>query len=144
MFKKIFIALALLALLATAGNLLIVPAARAQNSIIDPTATAYKGGDYSVSDMLVVFVGVSRWILGIVGSLALVMFIYGGVTFLISAGSSEMIGRARKIIVAAVVGLLIVFASWLIIKFVLSALGLNWQGTSQPLSAASSLIVKRA
>jgi amino acid permease len=86
-------------------------------------------GDYSLNDLIVLVVKVSRWILGIVGSLTLVMFTYGGFTFLISAGSSEKVGEARKIIAAAVVGLLIVLSSFLIIKFVLGAMGIaNWNG----------------
>jgi len=85
-------------------------------------------GDYTVDDFIVLAVNVSRWILGIVGSLTLLMFIYGGIMFLISAGSSDKIGEARKIITAAVVGLLIVLASFLIIKFVLASMGLDWNG----------------
>lgn len=68
---------------------------------------------------------VSQFILGIVGSLTLLMFVVGGVQFMISAGSSESISKAKKTITAAVVGLLIVFSSWLIINFVVQSLGLN-------------------
>ena len=93
-----------------------------------PSGYAGNCGDYTVNDFIVLAVNVSRWILGIVGSLTLLMFIYGGTMFLISAGSSDKIGEARKIITAAVVGLLIVLASFLIIKFVLASMGLSWSG----------------
>jgi phosphotransferase system glucose/maltose/N-acetylglucosamine-specific IIC component len=75
-------------------------------------------------------VNIARWILGIVGSLSLVMFIYGGFMFLISGGSSESVQKAKKIILAAVIGLIIVFCSWLIIRFVLKTLNpnINWTG----------------
>ncbi len=89
-------------------------------------ATYY--GDYSLNDFVSLAINISKWILGIVGSLALIMFIYGGLMFLISAGSADSIAKAKKIIVAAVVGLIIVFASFLIIKFVMKAMGLNWNG----------------
>ena len=89
-------------------------------------------GNYNLDDFMRLAVNISRWILGIVGSLSLIMFIYGGFMFLISAGSSESVTKARKIIVAAVVGLIIVFASYLIIKFVLGSIGINWNG--QPLT----------
>ncbi len=98
-------------------------------SIIDPTDAKYEEGTYELNDFVILAIKVSRWILGIVGSLSLIMFIYGGIMFLISAGSSDTIGKARKIIIAAVVGLIIVFASWLIIKFVMQSMGLNWEGT---------------
>ena len=100
----------------------------AADSIINPNASAYSDGNYTLNDILIIAIGASRWILGIVGSLTLIMFIYGGFTFLVSAGSSDKVGQAKKIIVAAVIGLLIVFSSYLIIKFALASLGLNWNG----------------
>lgn len=117
----------------------IIPfAASAQTSIINPSTKAYTTGDYTLNDILLIAIGASRWILGIVGSLALLMFIYGGFTFLISAGSSDKISQAKKILVAAVVGLIIVFSSYLIIQFVLSSLGLNWKGDNSQLRAEIS------
>ncbi len=67
-------------------------------------------------------------ILGITGSLALLAFIAGGIMFLISAGSSERVTRAKQILLGAVIGLVIVFTSFMIIQFVYTALGIpgNW------------------
>ena len=90
--------------------------------------TAATCGNYEVNDFIVLAVQISNWILGIVGSLSLIMFIYGGLMFLISAGSSETVGKAKKIIIAAVVGLTIVFSSYLIIKFTLKSIGVEWSG----------------
>lgn len=129
MLKKFIIAGVILSFfIVLISSPLIVSAQTASDSIIDPTTAAYKTGNYSLNDILGLAVNASRWILGIVGSLALLMFIYGGFTFLISAGSSEKISEARKIILAAVIGLIIVFSSYLIIQFVLNSLGLNWSG----------------
>lgn len=99
-----------------------------QAQIVDTTNPGYAQGDYKFNDFILIAIRVSRIVLGLVGSLALLMFIYGGFMFLISAGSSESVSKARKIIVAAVVGLIIVFASFLIIKFVLQSMGINWNG----------------
>jgi len=85
-------------------------------------------GDYAINDFLALAINISKYVFGIIGSLTLIMFVYGGLMFLISGGSSEKVGQAKKIIIAAVVGLLIVFGSWLIINFVFKAMGLNWQG----------------
>jgi CBS domain containing-hemolysin-like protein len=105
----------------------------AQSQLIDTTSTTtdsqgnlvkkYKGGDYTLNDVLTVGVRAVDIILGLVGSLALLFFVYGGVMFLISAGSSDKIKQAKTIIINAVVGLAIVFLSYLIVKFVLSAIG---------------------
>jgi len=96
----------------------------------DPCAagSATYCGNYELNDFMVLAINISKWILGMVGSLSLIMFIYGGFIFLISAGGSEKVGQAKKIIVAAVIGLIIVFTSYLIIKFVLGSLGLTWNG----------------
>jgi len=120
----------------------------AQASIVNPgytnaSGTPYTNGNYTLNDILILLIGASRWVLGIVGSLALIMFIYGGLMFLLSAGSSDKIGTARKIIVAAVVGLLIVFSSFIIIQFVLKSLGLSWNGTNQRMTVPTSFIINR-
>ncbi|MGI6373787.1 MAG: pilin [Patescibacteria group bacterium] len=100
----------------------------AQNSLVDPSDEKYKTGNYEVNDLLELVVIASNWILGIVGSLTLVMFMYGGFTFLISAGNPEKVSSAKKVIIAAVVGLVLVFSSYLIVRFVSGALGLTWEG----------------
>jgi len=126
MYKKIIAVLVLSIIFI--GGLQMVSAA---GLVPEATGTAScKGsatycGDYTLSDFMQIAILASQWILGIVGSLSLVMFIYGGFMFLISSGSSDKIGQAKKIIIASVIGLLIVFSSYLIIKFVLESLGVN-------------------
>lgn len=90
-------------------------------------------GNYQVNDFVVLAIKIANFILGIVGSLTLIMFIYGGVMFLISAGSSDKVGQAKKIIIASIVGLLIVFSSWLIIKYTTEALGVSSSSLTNPL-----------
>jgi len=123
--KIITFAIILVTIMGTCGLLI---AARAQTSIISTSNTHYAHGDYTVDDFIILAIRVSKMIMGIVGSLSLIMLIYGGFMFLISAGSSESITKARKIIVAAIIGLVIVFSSYLIIKFVLGAIGIDWNG----------------
>lgn len=95
-------------------------------------------GDYAINDFLTLAINISKFVFGILGSLTLLMFVYGGLMFLISAGSADKVGQAKKIITAAVVGLLIVFGSWLIINFVFKAMGLNWQGKVEIPTRATS------
>ncbi len=89
----------------------------------DTKHAIYETGSYTLNDLLLIGVQVSNLILGVVGSLALLMFVYGGFMFLISSGNSEKVTKAKGIIIAAVVGLAIVFASYLIIEFVMEAFG---------------------
>ena len=58
-------------------------------------------------------------VLGIVGSLALLMFIYGGLTWMTAAGGKEKIQKGKDILVWATVGLIIIFMSYAIVRFVL-------------------------
>lgn len=51
--------------------------------------------------------------------LALVFLIIGGVKWLTSQGEKEAVNKARETIVASVVGLVIIFLSYLIVDFVL-------------------------
>lgn len=51
-------------------------------------------------------------ILGVVGSLALLMFVFGGITWMTSSGSPEKVKKGRDIIVWAAVGLMIVFSAY--------------------------------
>ncbi len=129
--KKISIFLTILAL-----NFILVYPIFAQGDILPEASgpsrcaglSATECGDYQVNDFVVLAANVARWILGIVGSLTLVMFVYGGILFLISAGSSDKVSQAKKIITAAVIGLVIVFGSYLIVKFALSTIGITWTG----------------
>ncbi len=100
-----------------------------------PQGSKYNTGNYELNDFVQVGVNVTKIILGTVGSLSLLMFIYGGVMMLISAGSSERVSKAKGIIMAAVIGLIIVFVSYIIVSFVIGALGGqntsvgNWTGS---------------
>lgn len=60
--------------------------------------------------------------LGLVGSLALLMFIYGGLTWMTSSGNQEKVKKGRDIIVWSAIGLVIIFSSYAIIRFVLSTI----------------------
>ena len=129
----------------TIAILFTVAPAWAQTNIVDIDSpdksssnskciTKYDCGNYTLDDIVMIAIRASKWILGIVGSLALLMFVYGGFMFLISAGSSDKVSKAKTIITAAVAGLIIVFSSYLIIQFVLKTVGISWDGSKQDVS----------
>lgn len=94
-----------------------------QASIINSSdKEKYAYGDYGINDLFGLARIAADIILGLVGSITLVMFIYGGVTLLISAGSNEKITKAKNIIIAAVIGLIIVFSGKMIIDLVVNNL----------------------
>ena len=51
-------------------------------------------------------------VLGVVGSLALLMFVYGGITWMTSSGSPEKVKKGRDIIVWSAIGLAVVFSAY--------------------------------
>ncbi|MDO8622326.1 MAG: hypothetical protein Q7R80_03795, partial [bacterium] len=59
---------------------------------------------------------------GILGSVALLMFIYGGFVWLTSGGNPEKITTGKNTMVWAVLGIAIIFASYAIVTFVIDAL----------------------
>ena len=61
------------------------------------------------------------------GVIFIVLFLVGGVTYLTAAGNEEQTGKARKLLVDAVVGMVIVLASWALGSFVLKKLGVTVQ-----------------
>ncbi len=65
-------------------------------------------------------------ILGIVGSLALVMFIYGGLVWMTAAGNTEKVTKGKDILMWAAIGLVVIFSAYALVTFVFSkVLGLT-------------------
>jgi hypothetical protein len=58
--------------------------------------------------------------LGIVGSLALIMFIYGGFTWMLAAGNEKAVEKGRNILIWATVGLVVIFASYSLVNFIIN------------------------
>ncbi len=66
---------------------------------------------------------VIKAILSIVGSLALVMFIYGGFTWMLAGGNSEKVKKGKDILTWAAIGLVVIFSSYALVKFVIEQVG---------------------
>ena len=66
------------------------------------------------------FIGqIINGVLGIVGSLALALFIYGGVIWMTAAGNAEQVTKGKNVLVWATLGLVIIFSSYALVRFVL-------------------------
>jgi len=62
-------------------------------------------------------------IIGIVGSLALVMFIYGGFIWMTAAGSAEKVEKGKNVLLWATIGLVVIFTAYALVRFVFTAIG---------------------
>ncbi len=87
-------------------------------------------GKCNTCDILKVIGNVFRFAFEIVGIVAVAVITLGGFTYVRSGGSEETIAAAKKIITAAVLGTVVVFAAWVIINTILNITGFNAGGGS--------------
>jgi hypothetical protein len=82
-------------------------------------------GNCSLGDIMIVFSDVALFILGIVGSLVLLMYVIGGFYMLTSHGNSSMVTKGKSYITISTIGLLIVLFAFVIVEFLLRSLTLG-------------------
>ena len=71
-----------------------------------------------------IFIGrLIKGILGLSGSIALLMFVYGGVVYLTAQGENERIQRAKNTLTWATVGLAVIFGSYAFLTYLFKGLG---------------------
>lgn len=61
-------------------------------------------------------------VLGLVGIVLVGLLVYAGFLYMTAAGDAEKTGRAKKIILSSIIGLIIVLSSWAIARFVIEKL----------------------
>ena len=59
-------------------------------------------------------------VVGFVGVIFLLLMVYGGLTWMTAGGNEEKIGKAKKIIVNSVIGIILVMLSYAIVQFIMS------------------------
>jgi len=82
-------------------------------------------GRVGVADVLGVTINAA---FGVVGSLALVAFVYGGILWLTSAGSPERIKKGAQVMMWVVIGLFVMFAAYAILNTIIRGLGAKGAG----------------
>lgn len=79
----------------------------------------------SVSIFVILLLKFASYLFTIVGALALLFFIYGGFTLILSRGSPDQVKKGKDILVASIVGLIIVFGAYMLVRFLGTAVGLK-------------------
>ena len=85
-----------------------------------PDACKEDAKNCGVKEFFQVLVNIFKLMLGLLGSLSLLFFVYGGFVWLFSRGNANMIQKGKDIIVGSVIGLSIVLGSWVIINFIIA------------------------
>jgi hypothetical protein len=67
-----------------------------------------------------VAVNIIHIVLGFLGLIAVIMILIGGFKWMTAGGNEDSVGEAKKIIIAAVIGLVIILAAWAITNFVIT------------------------
>lgn len=91
--------------------------------------TAYAQSSFSIesigtklglgeADLKQTVLNIIQLVLGLMTLIAVVLIIYGGFVWLTAAGNEENTEKAKRIISAAVVGLIIILLAWAVVIFV--------------------------
>lgn len=122
--KTQFLKQALIVLGLMVGALVMINAMpMASASLITPAdnpdlISGATGGTGSIRELALRIV---NYFLGFLGIVAVIMVIYGGITYVTAGGKDEAIGNAKKIIMYSLVGIIIILLSFAIVNTVLGA-----------------------
>lgn len=92
----------------------------------------------SINCALETFENIANLLLGVTGSFALLMFVYGGFTLLSSGGSEEKVTKGKTIIRNAVIGIFIIMLSGYIVRYAI--VSVRGEGTLQSAAEACDKI----
>ncbi len=106
----------LVAGLVTAGAL-VLPFAASALTIDNVGGTLTLGS----ADLKETVLNIITFVLGLLGLIAVIMILYGGFVWLTAGGNEDKVGSAKKIISAAIVGLIVILLSWAIVNFVVKS-----------------------
>lgn len=76
-------------------------------------------GTRDIRETIASLIGV---IMGFLGILAVVIILLGGFMWMTAGGNEEKVGKAKKLIVSGIIGLVIVLAAYAIATFVVSSI----------------------
>lgn len=124
--KKILLS----ALIVLVSIVLLFPetiSAQPKDLILDCASGKEYSCDKDINVLLKQAIRVANYLLGIAGSISLIAFIYGGFTMLTAFGKADRFKEGKKALIAATAGLAISFSAYLIVGFVLDAMGVQGQ-----------------
>lgn len=86
---------------------------------------AKDGSCNDVGDLLIQAIKIADFLLGIAGSIALVMFVVGGMQIITAFGGAEQAKKGKQTLTYAVLGLVISFSAYLLVGFIMNSLGIS-------------------
>ena len=89
---------------------------------IDTSRTVVLKNPLNTSSFPELVANILKTAVGVVGAIALLIFVYGGFLWLTSGGEAGKVEQGKEAMKWALIGLLVVFSSYTLVSFVLSAL----------------------
>ncbi len=69
-------------------------------------------------DIRTTAVNIIKYLITFLGIIAVGIMLYGGFIWMTAAGNDDRVGRAKRIIIAGAIGLIVILASYAIVNFV--------------------------
>ncbi len=126
-----------------AGDSVSTLSAYAQDLSEGGTGLTIPQGDVEISESIPqrpfgeILTSMVNYFIGFLGFLATIAFIYAGVLWVLSGGNEESITKAKKIMIYAGLGIVVVILSYSVVGFIAGSAGPPSQDWSLPDSAAS-------
>lgn len=73
-------------------------------------------------DPIVITANIIKWALGMIGSVLVLIIIYGGIIYMTASGNEQRIEKAKTILTYGIIGAVIAFSAWMITDFVISVI----------------------
>lgn len=134
-FKKTAVALAIVMGLVVFSPVMAAEQAPCGNNDDDPLAldcVTAGGSGLTDADPRIIASRVINVVLGVLGTIATVLIFYAGFLWMTAAGNDDDIAKAKSIMSAAVIGLVIILASYSISNFFVKSAYKAVQGTGAP------------
>ncbi|MFC1598255.1 hypothetical protein ACFL2M_01845 [Patescibacteria group bacterium] len=85
--------------------------------------TSYNVNGYGTRTPDEIIISLINWILGVLALVAVVLVLIGGFQWMTAAGNEEKVDKAKKLLMAAVIGLVIIMAAWGLSIYAVGVLG---------------------
>ncbi|PIQ79019.1 hypothetical protein COV81_03595 [Candidatus Peregrinibacteria bacterium CG11_big_fil_rev_8_21_14_0_20_41_10] len=125
---------AMLAALLVFNVVFMVPALAQGLTVGNDLPTALAGAPTDIRALAQLLL---NYLLGFLGLIAVIFIIYAGFLYVTAAGEDDNIGKAKKIIMYSIVGIIVILASAAIVNF---ALGSTSGASTTPTSSTTSTL----
>lgn len=104
------------------NNTVLCPNGKPANGDYASCYSGNQSGVFSNSDLMGTLTVIINVVVGVVGFIAVVMIVMGGISFATSQGDTARVAKARNTILYGVVGLVVALLAFAIVNFVLGSI----------------------